>query len=75
MFLPVLFGAALGQGVIDFCRNYVVAPIGVIAILVALGASIFRPDMIKQALYVAVICAVMFFIMNQYGAVTSAISQ
>lgn len=51
-----------GQGLLEFAAKYIIAPLGLFSILAGLGAAFFRPEYVKQAIYSAIICAVLFFI-------------
>jgi hypothetical protein len=53
----------------------VVAPLGLISLLVALGAAMFNPQFVKQSLYITVICAVMFVIMANASDLMDAVSR
>jgi hypothetical protein len=36
----------VGQSILDFSANYIIGPLGIFAVVVALAGSIFRPDMV-----------------------------
>lgn len=65
--------AMLGEGIINWTRNNIVLPVGVFSIIVAIGASIFRPDLVKGALYTALITAVLFFVMSGASGLATAL--
>lgn len=65
--------AMLGQGIIDWARTNIVLPVGVFSIIVAIGASIFRPEFVKGALYTALITAVLFFVMSGASTLATAL--
>jgi hypothetical protein len=71
-FLALPAHAALGDNLLMFVQNSIIAPLGIMAVVAALGASIFRPDLVRTAIYVAIICAVIFFILNSRAAVLAA---
>lgn len=60
------FAQQLGSNLLGYIKTAILLPLGVFSILIALGASIFRPDMVKGAIYAAIICAVMYFIIAAY---------
>lgn len=70
---PAFAQAMLGNSLLTFGANYIIGPIGVFAVVVALAASIFRPDMVRGAVYAALICAVLFFVIKESGAILTAL--
>lgn len=67
--------AYLGEGILNWSRTYIIGPLGLIAVVVAIGSAIFRPDMVRQAIYTAIICAVLFLIIGQGAAIMSTLAQ
>lgn len=65
--------ASLGKGLVDYVKNYILAPLSIFAIAIAIGASIFRPEFVKTAIFVAIICAVLFFVLSNMDALSSAL--
>jgi hypothetical protein len=65
--------AYAGEQLLEFARNYVIAPLGIFALVVALAASFFRPDLVKGAIYAVVICAVLFFVISQARSLMTAL--
>ena len=65
--------AYMGQKLIEWVVNTFVLGIGIASILLALGASIFRPDMAKTALYVGLVCAAIFLVVKLAPALQSAL--
>lgn len=63
-----------GQGLLNWAQP-LIAGIGVIAIIVAIGASMFRPEMIKGAAFTALICLVLFFIIHNFSSLQSTLQQ
>ncbi len=51
-----------GQKLLEFGKNYIIAPLGLLSIVVALAASVFRPDFVRGAVYSAIISAILFFL-------------
>lgn len=80
-FLLVSLGGALpahaylGESLLNFAKNNIIAPLGLLAVVVALGASIFRPDLVKTAIYTAIICAVLFFLINSASTFINAVER
>lgn len=72
---PALAQAMVGQSVLTWASNYIVAPLGIFAIVIALGASFFRPELVKGAVYATIICAVLFFITRNASALMTAMRQ
>lgn len=66
--LPAFAQTAMGQGLLDWVALYILAPLGIFAVIIALAASIFRPEMVRSAVYAALIAAVMYFIIKQAGS-------
>ena len=57
--------AYAGQSFLDYLGTYIIGPAGLIAIVVALIASMLRPEFVKQALWAAVICIAIFFVIRE----------
>ena len=64
-----------GKAALDFASLYIIAPLGLFSIVVALGAAFFRPEFLKNAIYAVIICAVLFFVINQGDKIFSALGQ
>lgn len=70
-FLAVLFGgqrvcyAYAGEQFLNWLANWIIGPAGLLAIVVALVASMLRPEFVTKALYAAVICIVVFFVIRE----------
>lgn len=69
---PAIAQQMVGQSILDFSANYIIGPLGIFAVVVALAGSIFRPDMVRNAIYAAIICAVLFFIIKMAPQLVSA---
>jgi len=61
---PAFAQQMIGQDLLTFAGNYIIGPLGIFAVIIALAGSIFRPDLVKGAIYAAIICAVLFFIIK-----------
>ena len=77
VFLALLFGVAiaqpahayLGQQLLEWAASNIIAPLGLIALVVALAGAFFRPDLAKSGVYAALICAALFFIIRQANTI------
>ena len=69
---PAYAQSMVGKNLLDFCANYVIGPLGIFAVVVALAGSIFRPDMVRNAIYAAIICAVLFFVIKSADSLIGA---
>ena len=63
----------VGQSLLTFASNYVIAPLGIFAIVIALAGSFFRPDLVRHGVLAAVICAVLFFIIKMAPQLSTAL--
>jgi hypothetical protein len=61
---PSAAAAYAGQGLLEYARSYVIAPLGLFAIVVGVGAGMFRPELVRTAIWSAVICAFLFFVIS-----------
>lgn len=78
LFFVGLVGAAhaqayAGQSLLTFAANYIIAPLGIFSIVLALAGSVFRPDMVRGAVYAAIISAILFFIVKMAPQLTTAL--
>jgi hypothetical protein len=73
LFAPALAFAYPGQQLLQFGANYIIAPLGLFALVIALAGSFFRPDMVRSAIYAVIICAVLFFVISQADSLMSAV--
>jgi len=64
LILPTPGFAYAGQGLLEYARSYVIAPLGLFAIVVGAGAAMFRPELVRTAIWSAVICAFLFFVIS-----------
>ncbi len=62
---PVLAQAAdmPGGQLLQFARNYIIAPLALFAIVISAVAAFIRPEMIKATGYVAIIAIVLYFLL------------
>ena len=70
---PALALAYPGQTLLEYGRNFVIAPLGLFAIVVGVGAGMFKPDLVKSAIWTAVICAFLFAIISGAPAIMNAL--
>jgi len=52
-----------GQQLLQFARNYIIAPIALFAIVITGVAAFIRPDLIRATGYIAIIAVVLFFLL------------
>jgi len=52
-----------GRQLLQFARNYIIAPIALFAIVISAVAAFIRPEMIKATGYVAIIAVVLYFLL------------
>lgn len=70
---PTLALAYPGQTLLEYGRNFVIAPLGLFAIVVGVGGAMFKPDLVKSAIWTAVICAFLFAIISGAPAIMNAL--
>ena len=63
----------VGQSLLTFAGNYIIAPLGIFAVVVALGGGFFRPDLLRGGIYAAFLCAVLFFVIRMAPQLTTAL--
>lgn len=61
---PAGAAAYAGQGLLEYARSYVIAPLGLFAIVVGVAAAMFKPEIVRSAIWSAVICAFLFFLIS-----------
>ncbi len=64
----------LGQGLINYATPIILF-LGIGAIVVALVAAVFKPEIAKGAIWAAVILVVIFFILRNASNLQSAVQQ
>ena len=52
-----------GQQLLQFARNYIIAPIALFAIIISGVAAFIRPELIKTTGYVAIIAVILYFLL------------
>ena len=52
-----------GRQLLQFARNYIIAPLALFAIVISAVAAFIRPEMIKATGYVAIIAVVLYFLL------------
>ncbi len=70
---PAVALAYPGQSLLEYGRNFVIAPLGLFAIVVGVGGAMFKPDLVKSAIWTAVICAFLFAIISGAPAIMNAL--
>ena len=68
----VAYAQSMGQGLISYAQPIILF-LGVGAIVVALVAAVFKPELVKTAVWAAVVLVVVFFILRNTAALTSAV--
>ncbi len=73
-FVDAAFAQAMvGQSLLTFAGNYIVAPLGIFAVVISLAAAFFRPEMAKGGVLAAILCAVIFFVIRMAPQLTTAL--
>ncbi len=62
-----------GQQLLQFARNYIIAPIALFAIVISGVAAFVRPEMIKTTGYVAIIAVILYFLLANADRLMQAI--
>ncbi len=70
---PAFALAYPGQSLLEYGRNFVIAPLGLFAIVVGVGGAMFKPDLVKSAIWTAVICAFLFAIISGAPTIMNAL--
>ena len=52
-----------GQQLLQFAKNFIIAPIALFAIIISGVAAFIRPEMIKSTGYVAIIAVILYFLL------------
>ena len=53
-----------GSTLLQWAGQNIIAPLGLIAMVIGLAAAFFRPEFVSKAIYAAIICAVLFFLIR-----------
>ena len=65
--------AFAGQELLMWAGDNIIFPLGIIAVIVSLAAALFRPDLLKNGIWAAVICAIIYFLIRSAPSLQSAI--
>ncbi len=65
--------AFAGQDLLMWAGDNIIFPLGIIAVIVSLAAALFRPDLLKNGIWAAVICAIIYFLIRSAPSLQSAI--
>ena len=49
-----------GKTLLMWASSNVIAPLGILSLVVALGAAFFRPEFVQKAIYAVIICVLLF---------------
>ena len=73
--LPALAQSAdmPGHQLLQFARNYIIAPIALFAIVISAVAAFVRPDLIKTTGYIAIIAVILYFLLANADRLMQAI--
>ncbi len=69
--IPAAAFAYPGEALLQFGAQYIIAPLGIFAVVIALAASFFNPRAAAGAVFAAILCAVLFFVIHMAGQITS----
>lgn len=70
---PAMAHAYMGQSVVDWARNWIVAPLAVLMIIITIGAALVKPEAAKSAGYVTLVAVVLFLVMAQANSIIAAL--
>ena len=81
LFVAVVLGVGLGnpaygfagQELLMWAGDNIIFPLGIVAVIFSLAAALFRPDMLKNGIWAAVICAIIYFLIRSAPSLQSAI--
>ena len=81
LFVAIVFGVGVGnpayafagQELLLWAGDNIIFPLGIIAVIVSLAAALFRPDLLKNGIWAAVICAIIYFLIRSAPSLQSAI--
>jgi hypothetical protein len=62
----------IGSGLLSYAEPIILF-LGIGAVLVALVGAVFKPELVKGAVWAAVILVIVFFILHNSGALESAV--
>ena len=65
--------AFAGQELLMWAGDNIIFPLGIVAVIFSLAAALFRPDMLKNSIWAAVICAIIYFLIRSAPSLQSAI--
>ena len=53
-----------GKSLLMWSSQNIIAPLGILSLVVALAAAFFRPEFVQRAIYAVIICALLFFVIR-----------
>ena len=65
--------AFAGQELLQWAGDNIIFPLGILSVIFSLAAALFRPDMVKNGIWSAVICAIIYFLIRAAPGLQSAI--
>ena len=81
LFAAVVLGTGLrnpayafaGQELLMWSGDNIIFPLGILSVIFSLAAALFRPEMVKNGIWAAVICAIIYFLIRAAPGLQSAI--
>lgn len=70
---PLAHAQAMGQGLISYASGIILF-LGACAVITALVSAVFKPEVVKGAVWAALILVVVFFILRNVGSLQAAVS-
>ena len=53
-----------GKSLLEWSSRNIIAPLGILSLVVTMGAAFFRPEFVQKAIYAVIICALLFFVIR-----------
>ena len=53
-----------GKTLLMWASSNIIAPLGILSLVVAMGAAFFRPEFVQKAIYAVIICVLLFFVIR-----------
>jgi len=53
-----------GKSLVEWPSRNIIAPMGILSLVVAMAAAFFRPEFVQKAVYAVIICALLFFVIR-----------
>jgi hypothetical protein len=62
-----------GQQLLQFAKNFIIAPIALFAMVISGVAAFIRPDVVKTSGYIAIIAVILYFLLANADRLMQAI--